>query len=191
MIKPSIPSNNNAFDVLLQKIKTAQQKAYTQVNNTLIQLYWDIGKALSQKVDAENWGKSVVKELAFYINQKEPTIKGFSDKNLWRMKQFYETYKTDKKLSALVRELPWTHNTIIFSRCKTKEERYFYLKLCSQEKYSSRALERQINASLFERKNTQNPKLSAAMRAIHPKAKQIFKDHYTLEFLGLPESHNG
>ena len=190
MNKSLINNKQTTFGVLLLKIKQAQQKAYAQVNNTLMEVYWEVGKAVSQKVETEKWGKSVVKELALYITINAPGTKGFSDKNLWRMKQFYETYKDDKKLSSLVRELPWTHNTIIFSRCKTKEERYFYLNLCIQEKYSSRALERQINAAFFEINEIQKPKLSAALREIHPKAKHIFKDNYTLEFLKLPDSHN-
>ena len=106
------------------------------------------------------------------------------------MKQFYETYQADEKLAALVRELPWTHNTIIFSRCKSAEERAFYLTLCSKERYSSRELERQIDASQFERSLISQQKLSAVLRELHPNAQQTFKDQYVLEFLGLPESHS-
>ena len=106
------------FDVLKQ-IQETRQKVFTHINTALIELYWQIGQIISQKVSSESWGKSVVSELANYITQNAPEIKGFSDKNLWRMKQFYETYQSDPKLSPLVRELPWTHNTIIFSHCLT------------------------------------------------------------------------
>jgi hypothetical protein len=57
----------------------------------------------------ERMGDSVVTELAVYIQQNEPEIKGFSDKNIWRMKKFYETYKDFPKLSPMVREISWTH----------------------------------------------------------------------------------
>jgi len=189
MSNTSLHNNHKSFDALLLKIKQARQKAFTQVNTTLIALYWEIGKVISQKVATETWGKGIVKELAIYLKQNEPEIKGFSDKNLWRMKQFYETYKNDTKLSALVRELPWTHNTIIFSRCKTALERAHYLKITAVEKLSKRELERQINTLHFQR-SEQNIKLSPMVRELHPTAKNIFKDNYTLEFLGLPESHN-
>lgn len=86
-------------------------------------MYWELGKILSEKVKNNEWGKSVVTEFAKYITSNAPDIKGFSDKNLWRMKQFYETYVDHPELSALLREIPWTHNTIIFSRCKSTEER--------------------------------------------------------------------
>jgi len=83
-------------------------------------------KYINQKIDKAEWGDSVVMELAKYIQLNEPEIKGFSDKNIWRMKQFYETYKDFPKLSTLLREISWSHNLAIFSRCKTIEEREFY-----------------------------------------------------------------
>jgi len=155
-----------------------------------MELYWHIGHTISDKVQREAWGKGVVSELARYIAQHAPEVKGFSDKNLWRMKQFYETYKGDEQLSALARVLPWTHNTTIFSRCKSPEERRFYLALCQKEKYSSRELERQIDAASFERASLNPPKLSAALRVIQPAVDEAFKDQYVLEFLGLPELHS-
>ena len=186
-----LPDNTQqTFSALLQHIQQARQKAFAQVNTALIDLYWLVGKTISHKVQNEAWGKGVVTELAHYIAQNSPDIKGFSDKNLWRMKQFYETYATDEKLSSLVRELPWTHNTIIFARCKNAEERAYYLNLCISEKYASRQLERQIDASQYERQHIGAPKLSAALRECHPNIHQAFKDNYVLEFLGLPEAHS-
>ena len=178
------------FAQILQHIQQSKQKAYAQVNATLIELYWNIGSLISQKVNQAAWGKGIVSELAQFIIQSDPTAKGFSDKNLWRMKQFFETYHNDEKLSPLVRELPWTHNTIIFSRCKTIEERSFYLNLTHQEKYTKRELERQIDASLFERSTLGNQKLSAVLRELQQHINNTFKDNYVLEFLGLPSIHS-
>ncbi|NCN06126.1 MAG: DUF1016 domain-containing protein [Spirochaetales bacterium] len=178
------------FLEVVQRIKTTQQKAFIQANILLIELYWDIGKLISEKVASQSWGKSVVSQLAQYIEKTDPEIKGFSDKNLWRMKQFYETYRDNGKLTPLVRDLPWTHNTIIFSRCKTEEEREYYLTLCRKEKYSSRELERQIDSCQFERVVLSDQKLSAVLREIHPSINNNFKDNYVLEFLGLPQEHS-
>jgi len=75
-----------------------------------------------------------VKELSNYLIKKEPTLKGFSKRNLWRMKQFYSTYKNYPKLSPLVREITWSHNLTIFSQCKTIEEKEFYIKLAKKKK---------------------------------------------------------
>jgi|LakMenE01Jun11ns_1017448.scaffolds.fasta_scaffold9889560_2 predicted nuclease of restriction endonuclease-like (RecB) superfamily len=183
-------STETTFRELLIQIQQTRQKVFAQANTTLMELYWQIGHTISEKVQREAWGKGVVSELARYIAQHAPEVKGFSDKNLWRMKQFYETYKGDEQLSAMARVLPWTHNTTIFSRCKSPEERRFYLALCQKEKYSSRELERQIDAASFERASLSPPKLSAALRVIQPAVDEAFKDQYVLEFLGLPELHS-
>jgi predicted nuclease of restriction endonuclease-like (RecB) superfamily len=186
----NLPDNTqHTFNALLQHIQQARQKVFAQVNTALIDLYWQVGKTISQQVQAQAWGKGVVVELASYIAQHAPDIKGFSDKNLWRMKQFYETYADDTKLSSLVRELPWTHNTVIFSRCKTAEEREYYLNVVYAEKLSKRELERQIDASQFER-TMLGAKLSPLVRELSPAILTTFKDNYVLEFLGLPETHS-
>jgi predicted nuclease of restriction endonuclease-like (RecB) superfamily len=120
---------DNRFTNIITLIKQSRTNAIKAVNAELINLYWNIGEYISQKIEQSEWGDSIVSELANYIKRQEPEIKGFSDKNIWRMKQFYETYNDFPKLSPLVREISWTNNLLIFSRCKTIEEMEFYLKL--------------------------------------------------------------
>jgi predicted nuclease of restriction endonuclease-like (RecB) superfamily len=177
------------FSEVLQQIQESRQKVFAHINTALIDLYWQIGKTISYKVQTEAWGKGVVSKLARYIAQNDPEVKGFSDKNLWRMKQFYETYQTNETLMPLVRELPWTHNMIIFSRCKTTEEREYYLKLATSEKLTKRELDRQIDASHFER-SLIGAKLSPLVRELHPTIGNTFKNSYVLEFLGLSPVHS-
>ena len=85
-------STEATFRELLVQIQQTRQKVFAQANTSLMELYWHIGHTISDKVQREAWGKGVVSELAHYIAQDAPEVKGFSDKNLWRMKQFYETY---------------------------------------------------------------------------------------------------
>jgi hypothetical protein len=81
----------NRFTDIIQLIKQSRTKAIKAVNAELINLYWRIGEYISKKIEQSEWGDSVVKELAKYIQLSEPDAKGFSDKNIWRMKQFYES----------------------------------------------------------------------------------------------------
>ena len=185
-----VPIYQQDFAEVLGQIQQTRQRVFAQANTALIDLYWHVGQTLSHKVAQAGWGKSVVAELARYIALADPSVKGFSDKNLWRMKQFYEAYQDDQKLSPLLRQLPWSHNLAIFSRCKSSDERQFYLALAANEKYSFRELDRQISASFFERTITAPTKLSTVLREMHPIIGQAFKDHYVLEFLGLPEPHS-
>ena len=178
------------FTDIVQLIKQARTNAIKAVNAELINLYWNIGEYISMKIMQSEWGDAVVTELAKYIQQNEPGIKGFSDKNIWRMKQFYETYKDFPKLSTLLREISWSHNLVIFSRGKTVEEREFYFKIAKQERYSFRELERQISASLFERTMIGKNKRSTALAESNHDLTNTFKDTYVLEFLSLPEPHS-
>ena len=181
---------DNRFTEIIQLIKQSRTNAIKAVNAELINLYWNIGAYITKKIKQSEWGDSVVTELANFIKTQEPEIKGFSDKNIWRMKQFYETYKDFPKLSPLVREISWTNNLLIFSRCKTIEEMEFYLKYTKQENYGKRELDRQISASLFERTMIGNSKLSKALRESNHDLTNTFKDSYVLEFLNLPDPHN-
>jgi predicted nuclease of restriction endonuclease-like (RecB) superfamily len=180
---------DDKFVDIVKLIQQSRAQAVRLVNKALIDLYWNIGQYLHTKIASSEWGDNIVTELSRYIQRNEPDLKGFSDKNLWRMKQFYETYKDEPKLSTLLREIGWSHNMAIFSRCKTLEEREFYLQLAKKENYSFRQLDRQISAGLFERTMLGNAKLSPVMRELHPNALNSFKDSYILDFLNLPDTH--
>ena len=95
----------------------------------------------------------------------------------------------DIRNSILV-SLSWTHHRTIFSRCKTEEEREFYIRLCIQENFSVKELERQINSSSFERTMIGNSKISPSLRKSHPDITNNFKDSYVFEFLNLPDKHS-
>jgi predicted nuclease of restriction endonuclease-like (RecB) superfamily len=182
---------DEGFDAIVQLIDAARQRAYRAVNTTLIELYWQIGEHISRKIAAAEWGDGVVDLLAAHITRTQPGLRGFTRPNLFRMRQFYEAYaKSDEKVSALLRQMPWTHHLIILGQSKSLEEREFYLRLVAQEKWSSRELERQFKSALFERAVAQPPKVSAALTQMHPEAAGVFKDAYMLEFLGLPEPHS-
>ena len=154
------------FDVVLELIGAARTRAVAEVNTTLIELYWRIGEFIVRKIDADGWGKATVQALADHIRQRQADARGFSTSNLWRMKQFFETYGGQPKLAPLVRELPWTHNLLILSRCKRDEEREFYLRLASSEKWGKRELQRQLDGALFERAVLSPPNLAPAVREI-------------------------
>jgi predicted nuclease of restriction endonuclease-like (RecB) superfamily len=178
------------FDEISVLIQSARQRAFQAVNVELIDLYWQVGQTISRKIEAAEWGDGVVDQLASFLARTQPGLKGFSRQNIFRMKQFYETYRDSEIVSPLVRQLPWTHNLIILSQSKHPEEREFYLRLATKEKWSKRELERQFRAALFERTLLEPPKVSAVLSQIHPEALSIFKDSYVLEFLNLPDDHS-
>ena len=118
------------FDEVIHIIDNARSRAMKAVNAELIQMYWEIGSYVSGRVKDGGWGKSVVADFSEFLQAHYPGTRGFSAQNIWRMKQFYETYCDNEKLSPLVREIPWTSNLLIMTGCKTDEAREFYLRLC-------------------------------------------------------------
>lgn len=178
------------FSEVVHLIAAARQHAYQAVNTTLIELYWQVGAYISNKIKAAEWGDGVVDALAQHLAITQPNLKGFTRPNLFRMRQFYETYQDDQIVSALLRQLPWTHNLTILSRSKRPEEREFYLRMAVQEKWSSRELERQFTTALFERVILNPAKVSAVLTQMHPEALNVFKDSYVVDFLNLPQEHS-
>lgn len=191
MNESTVPGNasDDRFDEVLELINSARQQSMRAVNTCLIELYWQVGAYISRKQEQAEWGDAVISQLAEHLAWTQPGLRGFTRPNLFRMRQFYETYRDDVIVSPLVRQLPWTHNIVILSQSKHPEEREFYLRMTVQEKWSKRELERQFKAALFERSITEPAKVSAALRKTHPSALEIFRDAYMVEFLGLSGAH--
>lgn len=182
------------FSGIVTEIRTAQQKALQQVNQELVLLYWRIGQQISERLKSAAWGEGVVNQLAAYIKEQAPELKGFTRRGLYRMRQFYEAYAEDEKVSTLLTQLPWSAHLHLLSKTSNAEERQFYLLLAIREKYSVRELERQIDSGYYERfmlaKGRQEQFVSTAMAQIHPNSPGAFLDTYVLDFLGLPQAHS-
>ena len=179
-----------SFAEIVGLIEQARQRAYQAVDSELVGLYWRIGQYISAKLAAAVWGEGVVDRLAQHLARTMPGQRGFTRRNLFRMRQFYETYSVDKKVTALLTQLPWTHNLIILTQSKRPEEREFYLRMAVQEKWKSRELERQYRLGTFERAVLSPTKVSAALTQMHGDAAAgVFKDAYSVEFLNLPADH--
>lgn len=178
-------NNTNQFDEIISIIDNARNRALKAVNSELIQMYWNVGKYLSEICAKAEFGDKVINEVASFIAKVNPGVKGFNRRGLYRMKQFYETYHDDKFVSALLTQISWTNHLQIMSRSKSKEERHFYMQLCVNENYSSRELERQMDSSYYERCMLSSKKLASG--AVPQNVRSSILDTYVLEFLDLPE----
>lgn len=148
-------------------------------------MYWEVGEYLSDLCNKSSFGDKVIDEVATYISNVAPTIKGFNRRGLYRMKQFYETYKDDEFVSALLTQISWTNHLMIMSKAKTKEERDFYIALSAKEHYSSRELERQLDSAYYERYILSAKKQT--QKLVPQSIRNSILDTYVLEFLDLPE----
>ncbi len=187
----NLPDNyQKSFLEIKNLVLKTRNNSLRKINKELITLYWNIGKMVWNKTNNENWGKSIVEKLAKDLQNEFIGIKGFSNSNIWRMKQFYQTYKEDEKLAQLVRELPWGHNIILFSKLKNKEQIKFYVKMSIQKGWSRFTLIDNIKFNIFEKyKNNQNNFKPTIDKNKLAELKWEFKDEYNLEFLNLEEEH--
>lgn len=185
-----VSSEEPGFAEISQLIHTARDTTFRTVNTALIELYWQIGRTLSQRVEAAEWGEGVVDRLAAYLARTQPGLRGFTRANLFRMRQFYAAYRDDEKVAPLVRQLPWTHNLLILGQSKRAEEREFYLRLAAKENWSKRELERQMKTALFERTIVATVQVSPPVRQMGADALSAFKNSYVLEFLDLQPGHD-
>ena len=182
-------NEKNEFDEVASIIETRKRNAYIKVNEELINMYWDVGKYVSEKVNNSLWGSKTVENLANYIKMKYPNLSGFDRRGIYRMKQFYEMYCDDEIVSPLVTQISWSNNLIIMSRTKSTEEREFYIKMCIKNHYKKRELDRQISSAYYERYMLSSNKANESITSTvdeddYPNTKLL--DTYSLEFLDLP-----
>ncbi|MDR2374587.1 MAG: PDDEXK nuclease domain-containing protein [Bifidobacteriaceae bacterium] len=187
-IAPGGSGDDERFAELVALIDRARLDAARAVNRALIDLYWRVGERVSAGVADGSWGQSVVERFSAHVQRRYRGIKGFSASNLWRMRQFYETYRDSEILAPLVRETTWTNNLIIMAAAKTDDAREFYLRLAIRDRLGKRELDRQVDSMLYEPAMISRHTTSAAV-ARHQNLSSL-RDSYTLEFLDLPDDHS-
>src|SRR6056297_2246003 len=174
-----------------ERIRSAQYEALKAVNKELVGLYWDIGRMIAERQEAEGWGKSVVKRLSADLRQEFPGVGGFSAPNLWRMKGFFEAYQGFEKLAPLVREIGWSHNIAIMERCSDPLEREFYIRMTRKFGWSKNVLVHQIENQSYEKSLLGQTNFDQALTPeLRAQAKLAVRDEYTFDFLELGEEHS-
>jgi len=173
-------------------LEKARITAYRSVNFAMVQSYREIGRIIVEEEqkgkERAKYGKALIKELSIRLTGDYG--KGFNERNLWYMRDFYLTFP---KVNALRSELTWTHYRLLLKVDK-EEARDFYLIEVINNRWSTRELERQINSLLYERLALSKDKNKVKELSIRGQEIQtpqdIIKDPYVLEFLELQENKN-
>ncbi len=177
------------FVALKERILQAQYNSYSAVNSEMILAYLDIGKVISEKTKT-GWGTSVIKRLSKDLQAEFNGVKGFSERNLHRMKLVYEEMQAHSISPQLVAKLHWGHTVLIFSKIKNKKQREFYLQKAKTEAWSRSILEEKIKIDLYaQHKSFQSNFDKALSKQEIVKYTLQFKDEYDLSFLNLPDHH--
>ena len=169
-------------------LNAARDKAYTAINFTMVEAYWEIGKSIVEEQGGEGravYGEALIDELAVRLTRDFG--KGFNTRNLRYMRQFYLAFPIR---NALRSELSWTHYRRLM-RIPDSETRTWYMNECADSRWSTRQLERQINTMFHERllaskdKETVAQEIQKSAPARRPE--DIIRDPYVLEFLGFSD----
>ena len=177
---------NNFIKELKSKIYSAKSNAILSVNRLMIELYFEIGKEIVSNQEVLDWGKSVVEQMSKDLISEFGEKSGYSSSNLWRMRNFYLSYKDNEKLAQLVREISWGQNIIIFEKCKDDEIKEYYIKNSIEFGWNRNVLMHHIKTNLFDRDKIENKsnnfEISLPLH-LSELAQDIVKSEYNLEFL--------
>jgi len=187
----SIDKTQHSFIIeIKEKVRLAQYEAMKAVNTQLINLYWDIGKSISEK-QQESWGKAIVPTLSKELQAEFPGVGGFSTTNLWLMTQFYLEYHFVEILHPLVVEISWSKHIVIMNKCKNNQERQFYILSTKKFGWTKNVLIHQIENKTFEKYLLNQTSFDATLpEKLKKQAILAVKDHYNFELLGLADEHN-
>lgn len=173
---------------LKDKIKTAQIKAVTHVNQELIKLYWEIGHNIALKEKEEGWGAKVIDQLAQDLRDIFPSIRGFSRRNLYYMRRFADAYPTIAIVQQLAAQIPWGHTMILLDRLEDDSERLWYAKKVLENGWSRNVLVHWIESDLYRRQGKAITNFKETLpQPQSDLAEQALKDPYCLDFLMLKE----
>lgn len=203
------PLYASLFGDIKQRIRQSQTRAMLTVNAELIRLYWDIGRLIDARQDAEGWGVQVIPKLSLDIRNELPEEKGFSERNIKRMLAFYREYKElaivpqavaqieiSSKVPQAVAQIdpevllsiPWGHHLALIEKIKDIKTRQWYMQSIIDFGWSRNVLVMQIETKAHERQGKAVSNFAQRL----PKhdsdlVQQTLKDPYIFDFLTLTE----
>jgi predicted nuclease of restriction endonuclease-like (RecB) superfamily len=189
-----LPSSNDYHQFFIEiktRIRSAQYEAMKVVNREMIQLYWDIGKRITDKQKELGWGKAIVETLSKDLQKEFPGIQGFGARNIWYMQQFYSEYQNNEILQPLVAEISWSKHVVIMTHCKDVQQRQFYILSAKKFGWTKDVLTHKIEAKSFEKYLLGQTNFETTLpEKIKNQAILAVKDDYTFDFLRLDDEHS-
>ena len=186
---------------LKEKVKNSQLKAAIKVNYELLNLYWELGKKITEKQKEYSWGDSFISNLSNDLKKEFPDMKGFSVQNLKNIRYWYLFYAEYliglqpvsqlKKIENKIKSIPWGHNQRIMYKCKSVREAIFYVEKTIENGWSRTILEHQIDSKLYERLGSAISNFDSRLPKVQSElAKQTIKDPYNFDFLTLRDKYD-
>lgn len=194
------PNYSPLINAVKEKIQQARLSANLKVNEVLLELYWEIGRAIGEAQEQQAWGAQVIDKLAQAIKEDSPHNKGFSVRNLKYMRSFSQAYPDfpfvqvplaqgeDEFVQVPLAQITWYHHITLLSKVKDLEERVFYIQKTVENAWSRDVMVMQIKSDLYNRSGMALNNFASSLPSTQSDlAKSIFKDPYQFDFLQLSE----
>lgn len=178
-----------------KQVRGAQIKASIAVNEEMLELYWNIGKDISERNFEKSYGSKFFEKTSSELKTEFPDTQGFSVTNLKYMKRFYKFYEPIRhqlgdEFNSNIFTIPWRHHIEIFTRAKSIDEALFFISKTKENGWSRAMLINMMDTKLFEtRGNTINNFALTLPDNESECAKEILKDEYKFDFLSMSEKY--
>lgn len=213
------PEYSNWLKALKTRIRSAQINASLAANRELILFYWELGESISIKLIENKWGAKVIDQLSSDLASAFPDMRGFSRRNLYYVKKFYEFFQefagseiivppvgAQMETSIVPRseaqtmppivpqiggQLPWSHIKIILDKISDHQEALFYIRETLENGWGRDVLALQIKSNLYSRQGKAITNFKATLPDPQSDlAQQTIKDPYNFDFLTLTKPYN-
>ena len=188
------------IEEIKSKIQSSQIRASVKVNYEMLDLYWQIGKDITEKQKYSKWGDSFLSVMSKDLKKTFPAVKGFSVENLKHMRYWFKFYNAEIELQdvtqlemvkKLIKSIPWGHNQRIMYKCRDVKEALFYVQKTLDNGWSRNVLVHEIESSLYERQGKAITNFDIKLPEPQSDlAEQTLKDPYNFDFLTLTENYN-
>jgi predicted nuclease of restriction endonuclease-like (RecB) superfamily len=172
---------------LKTKIRSARNKLAFSINSQVLELYWEIGKDITEKQQNSYWGSGFIEQIATELKHEFPDITGFSRRNVYVILQWYKFYSIKYQfVPRHVAQIPWSHNRIILNKIKDINEAEFYCHATAYNAWDRDTLEIQIEDGYYTKIGKSSNNFENTLPATQSQlALQTLKDPYNFDFLGL------
>lgn len=186
-MEPNTSEYKKWITELKSKIHAARRKVAYSINSQLLEMYWEIGKDISEKQQKSKWGSKFIEQIALELKHEFPEIKGFSRRNIYAIRQWYKFYSTKYQfVPQSVAQLPWGHNRLIITKIKNVCEAEFYCDETIKNGWDRDTLEIMIEKNHYKRIGSADNNFSQTLPVEQSKlASETLKDPYNFDFLGL------
>lgn len=191
---------------LKEKVRNVQIKAAIKVNTEMITFYWELGADISRRLEKSKWGDGVIKQLSKDLIEEFPEMKGFSERNIKYIRQWYSFYNKESSIGQQavaqlekidsaytlrqITQIPWGHNLVIISKCDNSTQALFYIQKTIENNWSRAMLTHQIESGLYERDGKSVNNFDSTLpKPQSDLAKQTLKDPYILDIMLIREKH--